>query len=142
MLCDLQDPGGGWMSTTDGYPGGHLSKGRGDLVPTSFAVLFLRRKFQKTVGVVTPHVVRLVNLGPNSKPADVDACAVELVKRGKEALPEVFQALRSEHEPVRLAAAQALRGIAGEQFGYDPAKSAADNRTAITKAELWFLKNR
>ncbi|MBL8755985.1 MAG: terpene cyclase/mutase family protein [Planctomycetes bacterium] len=142
MLCDLQDKGGGWSSLTDGYPGGHLARGRGDLVPTSFAVLFLRRKFQKVVGAVTPHVVRLVNLGPNSKPADVEACAADLVKRGKEALPEVFQALRSDHEPVRRAAAQALRGIAGEPFGYDPALSAADNRAAITRAELWYLKNR
>ncbi len=142
MLVDMQDDGGGWMSTQDGHPGGHLGNGRGDLVPTAFAVLFLRRKFQKVTGVVTPHVVRLVNLGPNSRPSDVDACAAELVRRGKPALVEVFQALRSEHEPVRRAAAVALVGIAGERFGYDPAKAAADNRDAITRAELWYLKNR
>ncbi|MFY9341356.1 MAG: hypothetical protein WAT39_02625 [Planctomycetota bacterium] len=142
MLCDLQLPGGGWQSRSDGHPGGHLASGRGDLVPTAFAVLFLRRKFQKISGPVTPQVVRLVNIGPASKPGDVDACASELVRRGKPALPEVFQALRSEVELQRRAAAAALAGIAGDNFGYDAAKDAAANRDAVVRAELWFLKNR
>ncbi len=142
MLCDEQLPGGGWRSTTDGHPGGNLSGGRGTLVPTSFAILFLRRKFQKVTGPITPHVVVLANLGPASKPTDVDACAAGLVQRGKAALPEVFHALRSELEPQRRAAAQALLGIVGDQFGYDPARDADANRDALRKAELWYLKNR
>ena len=68
MLIDAQLTGGGWQSTTDGFPGSHLSKKRGDSVPTAFAILFLRRKFQKLSGPVTPNVVRLVNIGPRSKP--------------------------------------------------------------------------
>jgi len=142
MLCDEQLDGGGWSSTQDGHPGGHLSGGRGDLVPTSFAVLFLRRKFQKVIGPLTVKVVNLANLGPASKAADVDACAAGLVRRGKPALPEVLNALRSDVEPQRRAAAAALQGIVGEGFGYDAAKSAADNRGAVRAAELWFLKNR
>jgi hypothetical protein len=142
MLVEKQESGGGWMSTTDGHPGGHLANGRGDLVPTSFAVLFLRRKFQKHTGPVTPHIVTLAAVGPKSKPADVDACAAELVRRGKPALPEVFNALRSEIATQRRAAASALLGIAGESFGYDPEKEAEQNRDSVRKAELWFLKNR
>ena len=142
MLVDEQLPGGGWRSTTDGFPGGHLSGGRGDLVPTSFAVLFLRRKFQKTVGPITERVVVLANIGPLSKQPDVDACAAELVRRGKPAMPEVLNALRSEIEPQRRAAAAALQGIAGEVFGFDAGKDVATNRDAVRKAELWFLKNR
>jgi hypothetical protein len=141
MLCDEQLPGGGWRSTADGYPGGNLSNGRGTLVPTSFAVLFLRRKFQKVAAPLTHRVVALANVGPATKPADVDACAAGLVKRGKAALPEVFHALRSDVEPQRRAAATALHGIAGDTFGYDPARDHAANRDALRKAELWFLKN-
>lgn len=142
MLVDLQSPGGGWMSRHDGHPGGHLAEGRGDLVPTAFAVLFLRRKFQKVAGPVTPHVVTLANVGPMSKPADVDACAAELVRRGKAVLPQVLNALRSEIEPQRRAAAAALVGIVGDHFGYDPGLDAAGNRDAVRRAELWYLKNR
>lgn len=145
MLLDEQLPGGGWRSLTDGYPGGNAQQGRGDLVPTSFAILFLRRQFKKEltpVGPITPRVVVLANLGPASKPADVDACAAELARRGKDALPDVLAALRSDVEPQRRAAAVALRALAGDTFGYDPAKDAAGNRDAVRAAELWFLKNR
>ena len=142
MLVDEQLDGGGWRSTTDGYPGGHLASGRGDLVPTSFAVLFLRRKFQKVTGPITPHVVVLANIGPMSKAPDIEACAAGLVRRGKEAMPDVLRALRSELSTQRRAAAAALQGIAGESFGYDASKDAAANTEAVRKAELWYLKNR
>ena len=142
MFVRLQDPGGGWRSEADAYSGRVLEGGRGDAVPTAFAVLFLRRKFRKDVGPTTPHVVRLVNLGPHSQQRDVDACAAQLVARGKEALPDVLGALRSDVVPQRRAAATALRELAGEAFGYDPEQGVAANREAIKAAELWFLKNR
>jgi hypothetical protein len=144
MLCDAQLPGGGWRSTQDGFPGQHLAAGRGDAVPTSFAILFLRRKFQRLVTPITPHVVTLASIGRHSKPADVEACASELVRRGKAAMPELVKGMRSELEPQRRAAAKALQQIAGEAFGYDPAAPADGdaNREAVRRAELWFLKNR
>jgi len=142
MLVDEQLPGGGWRSTTDGHPGGHLSDKRGDAVPTAFAVLFLRRKFQKLSGPITERVVRLVNIGPRSKDKDVEACAEQLAARGKEAMPDVIAALRSEIEPQRRAAAQALLRITGEDFGYDADKDRDGNRAAVRAVELWFLKNR
>ncbi len=142
MFVEGQLAGGGWQSLHDGHPGGHLAEGRGDLVPTSFAILFLRRKFQKETGVVTPRNVVLAGLTAQSKSADIDACADWLVKRGKTAMPEVLQALRSDIETQRRAAAAALQGIAGEAFGYDAAKDATSNREAVRKAELWLLKNR
>lgn len=142
MLCDEQLAGGGWRSTADAHPGGHLGAGRGDLVPTSFAVLFLRRKFQKHAGPITARIVQLANLGPLAKAEDVRACAIGLASRGKEAMPEVLHALRSEIEPQRRAAAQALQQIAGEAFGYDAGRSAAANRPAVRAAELWYLRHR
>lgn len=145
MLLEQQLAGGGWQSPTDGMPGGHLSSGRGDLVPTSFAVLFLRRKFQKTPsGPYTPRIVHLANLGPASKDADVDACAQQLTARGKAAMADVVKGMRSEVVTQRRAAAKALAAIAGDTFGFDPlAERDGDAaREAVKKAELWALQNR
>lgn len=142
MLVDRQLPGGGWISETDGYAGTLRDRGLGNGVHTAFAVLFLRRKFQKTSGPITPHIVTLAAVGPMSKQGDIDACAAELVRRGKEAVPDVLQALRSRIEQQRRAAAAALLAIAGDAFGYDPAADEARNLDAVRKAELWHLKNR
>lgn len=142
MLCADQLPGGGWRSDSDGYQGDLLPRGRGTLVSTSFAILFLRRKFQKEAGPITQHVVLLVNLGPNSKDPDVAACAEQLQRRGKEAMQDVLHALRSDVVTQRRAAAKALQGITLQDFGYDPAADEEANRAAIKKAELWYLKNR
>lgn len=142
MFVDQQLSGGGWSSLTDGHPGQHLSNRRGDSVPTAFAVLFLRRKFQKHVGAITPRVVRLVNIGPRSKSSDVDECARQLAAKGKAAMSEVVRAMRSEVEPQRRVAVQALRAIAGQSFGFDPALDRDQNRRAVRRAELWYLKNR
>lgn len=142
MLCDEQESGGGWTSGVDHGGGSHLTKGRGDMVPTAFAILFLRRKFQKVAGPITPRVVVFANLGPASKPDDVDACAKGLIARGKAALPEVLHHLRSEVRTQRQAAAQALRGLAGQDFGYDPAQDPLHSRAPIHAAELWYLRNR
>ena len=72
MLIEDQRSGGGWSSSQDVFPGSHLSNGRGDSVPTAFAVLFLRRRFQKNAGPITGSVVRLANIGPRSGPAAVE----------------------------------------------------------------------
>lgn len=144
MLCDAQMPGGGWRSMTDGFPGHHLDKGRGTAVPTAFAILFLRRKFQKEAGPITPRVVTLASIGPRSSSADVEACAKALAARGKAAMPDLVKGLRSDVLGQRQAAAGALREIAGDAFGYEPVREPeeANNRAAVHRAELWFLKNR
>lgn len=142
MFVEEQLSGGGWSSRKDGFPGTHLSGRRGDSVPTSFAILFLRRKFQKNVGPITEHIVRLVNIGAYSKQKDIDACAKQLIQRGKAAMPDLLKALRSDIEPQRKAAAGALKGIAGDVFGYDARKDRDGNKSAIRSAELWYLKNR
>lgn len=142
MFVEEQLSGGGWSSKKDGFPGTHLSGKRGDSVPTSFAILFLRRKFQKDVGPLTEHIVRLVNIGPHSKQKDIDECARQLIKRGKAAMPDLLRSLRSDVGPQRQAAARALQGIAGVVFGYDAKKDRDANKSAIRKSELWWLKNR
>ena len=142
MLVEEQLTGGGWCSASDGFPGTRLSNKRGDSVPTAFAILFLRRKFQKEVGPLTENIVRLVNIGPFSKQKDIDACAAQLAQRGKEAMPELLAALRSDVQPQRAAAAIALKDIAGDDYGFDAKADADANRRAVRAAELWYLKNR
>lgn len=142
MLVAEQLPGGGWRSLQDGFPGAHLSNGQGDSVPTSFAILFLRRQFQKQSRPITPRIVRLVNIGPFSKQKDIDACVKNLARRGKAAMPDVLNAMRSDVEPQRQVAKQALLAITGDDFGYDEAKDRDANRRAIRDATKWYLRNR
>jgi len=143
MFVEEQLSGGGWTSTRDGFPGHRLSRKRGDSVPTSFAILFLRRKFQKEIGgPLTENIVRLVNIGQASKQKDIDECARQLVKRGKEAIPDILKALRSEVPQQRHAAVLALRDITKQSFGFDHKSDYDKNRSAVRKAELWHLKNR
>ena len=142
MFVEEQLSGGGWSSSSDGHPGHHLSNRRGDSVPTAFAILFLRRKFQKDIGPITQRIVRLVNIGPRSEAADVEECARQLAKKGKAAMPEVVRAMRSEVGPQRRVAAKVLDAVVGERFGFDPDGDRDGNRSAVRKAELWFLKNR
>ena len=141
MLLAMQLAGGGWTSDTDGYRGVELDKGRGNGTPTAFAVLFLRRKFQKATPV-TPRTATLAGLGPHATAAAVDECTAELVRRGKEALFDVVRALRSEVVPQRRSAAAALQSISGQQFGFDPERDELANRDALRAIELWYLRNR
>jgi hypothetical protein len=146
MLLDAQGGGGGWISAPDfsggGFgaaPGGKI----GQSVPTAFAILFLRRKFQKVAGPLTgPGTVTLPMLTAQSNDADVRSCADYLGRRGKEVLPEVLKALRDELLPRRRAAGLALALLAGQDFGYDPARGEDANGPALRAAELWYLKNR
>ena len=142
MLVADQLSGGGWRSLKDGFPGAHLSNGHGDSVPTCFAILFLRRQFQKQNRPITPNIVRLVNIGPFSKQKDIDACAKNLVLKGKAAIPDVLNAMRSDVGPQRRVAKQALLAITGDDFGYDEAKDRDANRRAIRDATKWYLRNR
>jgi hypothetical protein len=141
MFVDAQLPGGGWVSKADGNAPAHRG-GSGNSVATAFAVLFLRRKFQKVLGPVTPRPVMLAAVGPTSGQKDIESCTAELVRRGVGAMPDVLKALRCEVEPRRRAACTALLAIAGEVFGYDPALDEEQNRDALRKAELWYLRNR
>ena len=142
MFVGEQLSGGGWRSLKDGHPGHMLSGERGQSVPTAFAVLFLGRHFQKYSSPVTVRIMRLVNIGPTSSKSDIDECARGLIKRGKDAMPDVLLALRSDIEQRRDAASQALRAIAGQLFGFDSKLDRDENRSALRKAELWHLRNR
>jgi hypothetical protein len=141
MFVDEQLADGGWASPHGRAfvrPGSAVSP-----VDTAFAVLFLRRRFQKVPTPLTEERrVVLAALDEHAPPTAVDACVEGLVKRGKECLPEVLQALRSEFATRRRACVRALAAIAGETFGLDPELDATANQEALRRAELWYLKHR
>jgi hypothetical protein len=145
MLLDEQADGGGWNSATDMGPvlAPGVARGRGAPVATAFAILFLRRKFQKVAGPLTQaRVPILAQLGEQASSAEVQACADGLVARGKAAMVEVLTALRSEVGARRRAAALALQAIAGQDFGYDPEAGEEANRLPLRGAEKWWLQHR
>lgn len=142
MLVGAQGPTGGW-TTQFGHMASADGSGEGTPVDTAFAVLFLRRKFQKTAGPTTgARTVVLPALTAQSGDAEVRECAAGLVRRGKSALRDVLLALRDPLVPRRRAAALALHALAGEDFGYDPERPADANEDALRRAELWYLRNR
>jgi hypothetical protein len=142
MLLAAQRPGGGWVSATDQGPGGELDGGRGRPVDTAFAILFLRRRFQKIAGPITVRVPLLGGLTAGSTDDEVRQCAAGLQQRGKAAMLDVLSALRDDLLPRRRAALLALRAITGQDFGIDVGKDAEHNCDGLRKAELWCLQNR
>ena len=143
MLLRTQRPNGGWHSDSDMVRG--KAEDGADSVSTSFAILFLRRKFQKTI---TPGPLTIgggipIHLLPVGASPEQQKTAVETaVRRGRSALPQVLRALGSAHKNRRVAAAKAMIRITGMDFGYSPHRTVEKNREAIKKAELWYLKSR
>lgn len=143
MLLRQQLDGGGWASAQEGLLARAGAPGHGNAVSTAFAVLFLRRAFQKVPGPVTGmRAPSLPMLGESSTPAEVRACGEELGTRGRQGLEPVLKALRDRLPQRREAAHIALQAICGEDFGYDPGLDADANAVALRKADLWYLRNR
>lgn len=141
MFLRLQLAGGGWFSNDIG--GGRTGKGVGNPVSTAFAILFLRRKFRKLLGPITPGGgVRVSSLGSQATKDRVDKAVAAEVRRGKRAVPDLIKSLHSPIEVRRKAALHALIRITGQDFRYNPHLPPSKNADALKRAELWWLKNR
>mgnify|MGYP000973375254 CR=1 FL=1 len=132
MFVEAQSPEGRWQGSS-----------LDEAAETAFAVLFLRRRFQKISAPVTAErTIVLDALGPQSTAEAVTACVDGLVRRGKSAVPDILAALRGDVVNRRRAAVRALATIAAVDFGIDPEAEAKANELALRRAELWYLKNR
>ena len=136
MLVDMQDKHGAWRSSWEIRPG--ALKGPGSPVDTAFAILFLRRSFKK---VLPKTYLTLLTLGVQATDAAIQSAAERAVHRGPPAVPDVLKSMRSHILPRRKAAALAIRGLAGKDFGYVAAKTATDSAHAIKAAEPWWPRN-
>lgn len=138
MLVRTQLPDGGWSrraGTGDGAP----PRGRSAGVSTAFAILFLRRRFQRVVSVVTPNGVKALYLPADATKRQIDESVRLEVARGMQAVPDLLRAMRSKVPARRWVAAAALRQIAGRDFGYDPYRDQAASAESIRAAERWWL---
>ncbi len=137
-LLRQQLANGGW--TTGGR--GMVVEGRRASMPvdTAFAVLFLRRKFQRAPGPVTQSGGTTVASLPAQADEKVLMAAVAYdTARGKAAVPALLENLRSPHVVRRKAAALALARISGKDFGYVPYLAPEQQTEAIRAAESWWL---
>lgn len=140
MLCDEQKKGGGWWGR-DEYRPPAVESSRGHAVDTAFAVLFLRRRFQKVLGPVTGvRLPRTAALAATAGDAEIAAAAVADAMNGEVLLPGLLRVLHSDVVARRKAAVLALFAISGEDFGLQPYRSREADAAAIRRAELWWLR--
>jgi hypothetical protein len=142
MLIRMQRKHGGFIGREEMRP---VTNGqRGNPVDTAFAVLFLRRAFQRKLeGPATPSAGFLSHTLPASaSAAEIAAAAARDARRGEIAVPELLRALRDDVLARRKAAVLALWRIAGADFGYHPHRSVAGNADALRRAEEWWTARR
>lgn len=140
MLCDEQKSSGGWWGSDEFRPDAPRSN-RGHAVDTSFAILFLRRKFQKVQPPVTGlQRARSQSLAAGAGDAEVKAAAEHDAAQGEAQLPALLALLRSEVVAQRKAALLAIFAITGEHFGLHPYRDPARDAAAIAAAEQWWRR--
>ncbi|MHC4919030.1 MAG: hypothetical protein ACYTKC_05500, partial [Planctomycetota bacterium] len=123
--------------------GGAARAGAGNPVSTAFAILFLRRKFQKLLSPITPGGgIRVANLGQQATKKTIEDAIAAEVRRGVRVVPDLIKSLHSPIDVRRKAALRALIRITGKDFGYNPHQPPARNAEALKRIELWWLKNR
>jgi hypothetical protein len=141
MLIGNQLTGGGWFSNDIG--GGKSGRGEGNPISTAFAILFLRRKFKKLLGPITPGGgIRVAQLGPQATADEIEEAVDAEVRRGKRVVPDLLKSLHSTIETRRKAALRAMIRITGKDFRYNPHLPPKRNAEALKRAELWWLKHR
>jgi hypothetical protein len=139
MLCGEQTVGGGWWGIDESRaPAMHATSGHP--VDTAFAVLFLRRRFQKVPPAVTVARPSSAGLWPDADAATVAAAAAYDASGGAAQLPELLALLHSEVVTRRKAAVLAIFRITGWDCGVHPYRSPDAEAERIRAAELWWLR--
>ena len=150
MFVDQQLADGGWgapqADARRGGRGGRDGRGRRgapDLVSTSFAVLFLQRKFQKVMAPITPGGgIGISQLDDNSSEADINKVVERELAKGIHVVPNMLKEMRSKVVARRKAAVKVVSRLSGNDFGFNPYGDEERNREALKAAELWWLKSR
>ena len=138
LLCDQQKKGGGFAGRRELRPKAAASS-KGHPVDTAFAVLFLRRKFQKVIGPTTgPRRPASALLPTDANEAAWRRAAVTDASRGDGIVPALLQLLEDEALARRKAAILAIHAITGESFGLHPYRTAEQNASALAAAARWL----
>ncbi len=110
---------------------------------TSFAVLFLQRKFQKVMAPITPGGgIGISQLNDNSSEADINKVVERELAKGIHVVPNMLKQMRSVVVARRKAAVKVVFRLSGSDFGFNPYGDEERNREALKAAELWWLKSR
>jgi hypothetical protein len=142
MLCDEQQRGGGWSGSKEIRDPAQGST-RGHPVDTAFAILFLRRKFQRVQAPITgPRGVPIGMLPTDADEATVRAAAAHDAAQGEAAMPGLLVQLRSDVVARRKAAVLAIFAITGKDFGLHPYRRPQHSEDAIRAAESWWQSRR
>lgn len=105
----------------------------GDVVSTSFALLFLTRASQKQSAGTTPRspATLIGKLGRSATEAEIDEVVADIEKLGPRVLPDLVPFLEDRESSFRTAAFRALKKWLTTDFGYDPRASIDENRGAV-----------
>ena len=141
MILKFQKKNGDFLNRMDSY--GRTGRQKAE-ISTPFAVLFLRRRFQRILdGPTTPGPSYVCSTLPQAASDVQMRAAIKVdVARGDEAVPDLLAAMRSPRYVRRKAAALALMRISGRDFRFHPARDAKANADALRRAERWWLGHR
>jgi hypothetical protein len=111
-------------------------------ITTAFAVLFLRRSFQRTLtGPITPSRNVLARALPAQANDKLIAATIRLeISRGYRGVPDLILAMRSPILARRKVAAKALPAITNRFRSYSPYHTPAQSADLIKGAERWWLR--
>lgn len=144
MMLRQQAEGGGWngIDIRRAEPDPAATGPVIDDIQTSFAILFLRRRFQRTLGTVVTSgkYIRPLYLPEKATAKQITASAKGAVARGYKAVPELIKALRSSYLSRRRAAALALIQITGRFEDLSPYVRPEDNAEALHDIEAWWMR--
>jgi len=144
MMVEHQAEAGGW----NGLARQARGRARGsraatiDPVITSFAILFLRRRFQRSLTTATTSgsQIRALYLPENASKKQIEASVKGEVARGYKAVPGLIKALRSQFVSRRRAAAKALIEITGRFEELSPYRKPAENAELLDSIEAWWMR--
>ena len=141
MLVKAQLFNGGWGSRR-----GRRGQGVANPISTAFAILFLRRRFQRTTPStgwtsrpVTPQGTRARYLPAQADQRQVEASVRLEVERGHAAVPDLLKLLRGKIATRRRVAILAIQKIAKRNFRLDPYRDPADSSAALREVERWWM---
>ena len=139
MFLKRQNKSGGWGISNRVVKDGKLI--RGDALQTSFAILFLRRKFRRYAQIVETGGGAGLSLTLEKGATDkkiAETVGLE-ISRGLKAVPDLLRCMRSEVVAQRRVAALALLRLSEKDFGYEPYRRPEESAKAIKAAERWWL---